>query len=49
MLVGALIAFSGLCILMIKVFKVPDYVVLLVVGIGLIVLGLVRRLTGKDL
>jgi hypothetical protein len=47
-LAGAIVAFSGLCIVLVKVFDVPDYGVLLAVGIGLIALGLVRRFTSKD-
>ena len=43
MLAGAMVAFSGLCIVLVKVFGVPEYGVLLAVGIGLIALGLVRR------
>jgi hypothetical protein len=48
MLAGAMVAFAGLCIVAVKVFGVPDYAVLVVVGVGLIVLGLVRRFTSKD-
>ena len=47
-LAGAIVAFSGLSIVLVKVFDVPDYGVLLAVGIGLIALGLVRRFTSKD-
>src|SRR6185436_4970313 len=46
MMAGALIAFAGFCIVLVRVFEVPDYGVLLVVGIGLFALGVVRRLTG---
>jgi hypothetical protein len=48
MMAGALIAFAGVCIILVEVFKVPPYVVLVVVGLGLFGLGLVRRLTGKN-
>jgi len=48
MVAGAMVAFSGLCIVLVKVFGVPEYGVLLAVGIGLIALGLVRRFTHKD-
>ncbi len=48
MMVGAIIAFAGLCIVLVKVFRVPDYVILLSVGIGLFALGLIRRQTRKD-
>ena len=45
MLAGAIVAFSGLCIVLVRVFGVPDWGVLLVAGVGLIVLGLIRRFT----
>jgi hypothetical protein len=48
MMAGALIAFSGVCIILVEVFKVPPYVVLVVVGLGLFALGVIRRVTGKD-
>jgi hypothetical protein len=43
---GAVVTFIGLCIVLIKVLGVPEYWVPLLVGIGLLVIGLVRRLTG---
>lgn len=46
MLAGAIVTFSGLCIVLVRVFGVPDWGVLLAAGVGLIVLGLVRRFTG---
>jgi hypothetical protein len=48
MMAGALIAFSGVCIILVEVFKVPPYVVLVVVGVGLFGLGVIRRMTGKN-
>jgi hypothetical protein len=50
MIAGALIAFSGFCIVLVRVFDVPDYWVLLGVGLGIFALGVVRRLTagGRD-
>jgi hypothetical protein len=48
MMAGALIVFAGVCIILVEVFKVPPYVVLVVVGLGLFGLGVIRRLTGKD-
>jgi hypothetical protein len=48
MLAGAIVAFSGLCIVLVRVFDVPDWGVLLATGVGLIVLGLVRRFTGDS-
>ncbi|MGH7344185.1 MAG: hypothetical protein ACREK4_04680 [Candidatus Rokuibacteriota bacterium] len=47
MMAGSLIAFAGFCIVLVRVFEVPDYGVLLVVGLGLFALGVVRRLTGR--
>jgi uncharacterized membrane protein len=46
MLAGAIVTFSGLCIVLVRVFDVPDWGVLLATGVGLIVLGLIRRFTG---
>ncbi len=46
MMAGALIAFAGFCIVLVRVFDVPDYWVLLGVGLGMFGLGVVRRLTG---
>jgi len=48
MVAGAIIAFAGLCIIVVDVAKVPPYVVLVVVGLGLFALGVIRRMTGKD-
>jgi len=48
MMAGALIAFAGFCIVLVRVFDVPDYWVLLGVGIGMFALGVVRRLTGSN-
>jgi len=45
MIAGALIAFAGFCIVLVRVFDVPDYWVLLGVGLGIFALGVVRRLT----
>jgi len=48
MMAGALIAFAGFCIVLVRVFDVPDYWVLLGVGIGMFALGVVRRLTHNN-
>jgi hypothetical protein len=45
MMAGAIIAFAGLCIVLVDRLGVPPYAVLLVVGLGLFGLGVVRRLT----
>jgi len=37
----------GLCIVLVKVARVPEYWMPLMVGIGLLLFGLVRRLTRK--
>jgi hypothetical protein len=47
MLAGMIVAFSGLCIVLVDVFQVPPWGVLLVVGFALIVLGLIRRYTSE--
>src|SRR6267378_5367990 len=41
MMAGAIVAFSGLCIVLVEVLRVPPYAVLLVVGVGMFVLGLI--------
>jgi hypothetical protein len=46
LLAGSIVTFSGVCIVLVRVFGVPDWGVLLAAGVGLIVLGLVRRFTG---
>jgi len=48
MIMGAIIAFAGVCIVLVKVFRVPDYAILLAVGMGLFALGVIRRYTSKD-
>jgi len=47
MLAGSIVTFSGLCIVLVRVFGVPDWGVLLVAGVGLTVLGLIRRFTSS--
>jgi hypothetical protein len=42
---GAIITLAALCIVLVRVFDVPDYGVLVVAGIGVCVLGFLRRLT----
>ena len=48
MMAGAIVAFSGLCIVLVEVLRVPPYAVLLVVGVGMFVLGLIRRFSRED-
>jgi hypothetical protein len=47
-LAGTIVTFAGLCIVLIKVLGVPEYWVPLMVGIGLLLLGLIRWLTCKE-
>lgn len=47
-LAGTIVTFVGLCIVLVKALGVPEYWVPLMVGIGLLLLGLVRRLTCKE-
>lgn len=42
---GAIVSFIGVCIVLVKVLRVPEYWVPLMVGIGLILMGVIRRLT----
>jgi hypothetical protein len=48
MMAGLIVMFVGLCIVMIRVLKVPEYWVPLMVGAGLFLLGLVRWLTARN-
>jgi hypothetical protein len=47
MMAGAIVAFIGLCIILVRVLRVPEYSVPLMVGVGLFLLGLLRWLTSK--
>lgn len=47
MMAGLIIAFIGLCIVLIRILEVPQYWVPLMVGVGIFLLGLVRWLTGR--
>jgi hypothetical protein len=40
---GAIVTFVGLCIVLVKVARVPEYWIPLMVGVGLILFGLLRR------
>jgi type IV secretory pathway TrbD component len=48
MMAGAIIAFIGLCIVLIRVLQVPQYWIPLLVGVGIFLVGLVRWLTTRD-
>jgi len=45
MTAGAIVTFVGLCIVLIRLLRVPEYWVPLMVGVGLFLIGLVRWLT----
>jgi hypothetical protein len=47
MTAGAIVALVGLCVILVRVLKVPEYYVPLMVGIGLFLVGLLRWLTSK--
>jgi hypothetical protein len=47
MMAGAIVILVGLCIVLVKVLRVPEYWVPLMVGVGLFLLGLIRYLTRK--
>jgi hypothetical protein len=48
MTAGAIVALIGLCVILVRVLKVPEYYVPLMVGIGLFLVGLLRWLTSKS-
>ncbi|MBI1846705.1 MAG: hypothetical protein HYR86_07010 [Candidatus Rokubacteria bacterium] len=45
---GLIVTFIGLCIVLIRLLRLPEYWVPLLVGVGLFLLGLFRRLTSKN-
>jgi hypothetical protein len=45
---GAIVTFVGLCIVLVKVARVPEYWIPLMVGVGLLLFGLLRRHTRRD-
>jgi len=48
MMAGLIVAFIGLCIVLVQVLHVPRYWVPLMVGVGIFLLGLVRWLIARD-
>jgi len=48
MMAGAIVAFIGLCIVLVQVLQVPRYWVPLMVGVGIFLVGLVRWLTTRN-
>lgn len=45
---GVIVTFVGICIVLIKVLRIPEYWVPLMVGVGLLLLGLIRWMTSRD-
>jgi hypothetical protein len=48
MTAGLIVAFVGLCIVLIRVLRVPEYWVPLLAGVGLFLLGFIRWLTSRE-
>ena len=48
MMAGLIVAFIGLCIVLVRVLAVPQYWIPLIVGIGIFLLGLVRWLGSRN-
>ncbi len=48
MMAGVVVTFIGLCIVLVRLLRVPEYWVPLMVGLGLFLLGLIRWLTHGD-
>ena len=48
MMAGLIVAFIGLCIVLVQILHVPRYWVPLMVGVGIFLLGLVRWLSARD-
>ena len=48
MMAGQIVAFIGLCIVLVQVLQVPRYWVPLMVGVGIFLVGLARWLTTRD-
>lgn len=48
MTAGLIVTFIGLCIVLIRLLRVPEYWVPLMVGIGLFLLGFARWLTSRS-
>jgi hypothetical protein len=48
MTAGAIVMFVGVCIILVRVLRVPTYWIPLMVGVGLFLMGFIRWLTHKD-
>jgi hypothetical protein len=44
-LAGLIVSFIGVCIVLVRVLRVPEYWVPLMAGVGLVLLGIIRRMT----
>ena len=48
MMAGLIVAFIGLCIVLVQMLHVPRYWVPLMVGVGIFLVGFVRWLASRD-
>ncbi|HSL48915.1 MAG TPA: hypothetical protein VK878_07580 [Candidatus Deferrimicrobiaceae bacterium] len=48
MMAGLIVAFVGLCIVLVQMLQVPRYWIPLMVGVGIFLVGLVRWLTARN-
>ena len=48
MMAGVIVTFIGLCIILVRVLRVPAYWIPLMVGVGLFLMGFIRWLAQKD-
>jgi hypothetical protein len=48
MMAGLIVTFIGLCIVLIRVLRVPEHWVPLMVGVGIFLVGLIRWLTSRN-
>ncbi len=44
-LAGGIVSFIGVCIVLFKVLRLPEYWAPLMVGLGLLLMGVIRRVT----